>query len=40
LSFPQFSRRIGYRLSLYTLELLRFSRYAVLKYVWPNRQLR
>jgi len=40
LSFPQFSRRIGYRLSLYTLELLRFSRYAVLKYVRPNSQLR
>jgi hypothetical protein len=40
LPFAEFSRRLSYRSSLYTVELLRFIRYAVLKYVRPSRQLR
>ena len=38
--FADFSRRISYRSTLYTVELLRFLRYAALKYVRPNRQLK
>jgi len=40
LPFADFSRRISYRANLYTLEMLRFLRYAMLKYLRPNRQLR
>jgi glycosyltransferase involved in cell wall biosynthesis len=40
LAFAEFSRRPSYRLNLYSLEMLRFIRYAVLKYTWPSRQLK
>jgi glycosyltransferase involved in cell wall biosynthesis len=40
ISYAEFSGRLSHRLSLYTVDLARFLRYALLRYIRPSRRLR
>jgi glycosyltransferase involved in cell wall biosynthesis len=40
LSYAEFSRRPSHRWRLSTVELARYLRYALLRYIWPKRRLR